>query len=177
MRYSFFSPGPIGKPLRPIDCRTPRWERWERRIYERIVPRLWPILVDGLTPARRDGAYAGRDVEGRLQTAVEALADRVPPHEQEAFLEAMYEPIDDPVGPIGPRCRCGYCGPARRRLDQFAAVPRERRVREAFVRMVRHHAAELFETPNAYDRRLGLPRVDRRHRRTVPKEADDGSLD
>ena len=174
MRDEFFWPGPIGRPLRPIEDRTPRGER---RVYERVVPRLWPALVDGLTPIRLDGAYARRDVETRPPAAVEALADRIPPDEQEAFLDAVYEPIEDPVGPIERSCGCGYCGSARRRLQQVAAAPRERGVREAFASFLRYQSLGLFHTPDSHDRRLGLPRVDRRYRGTVPKEAHDGPLD
>ncbi|MDA8188275.1 MAG: hypothetical protein M0T85_09050 [Dehalococcoidales bacterium] len=74
----------------------------------------------------------------------------------------MDAPFTAAVGPIEPECRCRYCSKARPGQRKAAKVPREVRLREAFSRCIRSHLEILFETPNAYDHRLGLPRLIRR---------------
>ena len=149
--------------------RTPRYWAWERRIYERVVFPFWPLLLAGLRPVRPDGRYSGLDVMRRFPAAIEALADRTSPEDQEAFLAAMDSLFQEEIGPVEPGCRCGYCRPARRWQRKEAEVPRVVRLRRAFVRECADHLEVVVKAPNAYDRHHGAPRlIGRRGRRPAP---------
>jgi len=154
------------RPYRHDEERTPlRW-RWKRKVYERLFFAVWRFLLDGVEPVTPDGRYPAKVVLSRIPAAAEALADCTPPDEQETFLEAMDAPFVEEIGRIQPGCRCRYCRKAERERRKEAAVPRDLRLRQAFVRQVAGHVESLLETPNAYDRRHGLLRLIRRpHRR------------
>lgn len=162
--YSLMTYRERWRPYRDVEERTPLSWRWKRKVYERVLFPVWGLLLEGLEPLTPDGRYAAAVVLGRIPAAAEALADRTPPEDQETFLEAMDAPFSDEIGPIEPRCRCRYCRKAAREQRKEAAVPRDPRLRQAFVRQVGGHLETLFETPNAYDRRHGLPRLIRRRR-------------
>lgn len=152
------------RPYRHDEERTPlRW-RWKRKVYERVFFPVWPLLLKGLEPVTPDGRYPADIVLARIPAAAEALADRTSPKDQETFLEAMDAPFVEQVGPIEPRCGCRYCRKAERERRKEAEVPRELRLRQAFIQQVAWHSEALLETPSAYDRRHGLPRLIRRYR-------------
>ena len=152
------------RPYRHDEERTPlRW-RWKRKVYERVFFPIWPLLLEGLAPVTPDGRYLADRVLARIPLAAERLADRTSPADQEIFLEAMDAPFVEQVGPIEPGCGCRSCRKAERERRKEAEVPRDLRLRQDFIRQVAWHVESLLETPNAYDRRHGLPRLIRRYR-------------
>lgn len=136
---------------------------------------VWPLLLEGLAPITPDGRYPADLVLARIPLAAERLADRTSPEEQETFLEAMDTPFVEQVGPIEPRCRCRYCCKAERERRKEAEMPRELQLRQAFVRQLAWHIESLLETPNAYDRNHGLPRLIRRYRHLSQSGGHHGS--
>ncbi len=151
-------------PNRHDEERTPLRRRWKRNVYERVFFPAWPLLLEGLAPVAPDGRYPADVVLSRIPAAAEALADRTSSEDQETFLEAMDAPFVERIGPIEPGCRCRSCCWAKRERRKEAEVPRDLRLRREFVRQVAWHIESLLETPNAYDRRHGLPRLIRRYR-------------
>jgi hypothetical protein len=152
------------RPFRHDEERTPLGWRWKRKVYERVLFPVWPLLLEGLAPVTPDGRYPADLVLARIPLAVDRLADRTSPEEQETFLEAMDAPFVERVGSIEPGCGCRYCRKAEGERRKEAEVPREVRLRQAFIQQVAWHIESLLETPNAYDRRHGLPRLIRRYR-------------
>ncbi len=163
------------RPYRHDEERTPlRW-CWKRKVYERVFFPVWPLLLEGLAPVTPDGRYPADRVLARIPFAAERLADRTSPEEQETFLEAMDAPFLERVGPIEPGCGCRSCRQAERARRKEAEVPRDLRLRHEFIRQVAWHIESLLETPNAYDRRHGLPRLIRRYRHLSPSGGRHGS--
>lgn len=173
--YSLITYDERWRPYRDDEERTPLGWRWKRKVYERVFFPVWPLLIEGLEPVTPDGRYPADVVLARIPSAAEGLANRTSPEEQETFLEAMNAPFVERVGPIEPGCRCRYCRKAEGERRKEAEVPRELRLRRAFVREVTWHIEALLETPNAYDRRHGLPRLIRRYRHLSPSGARHGS--
>jgi hypothetical protein len=153
------------RPRRPKGEDTPLGWHWKRKVYERLFFPVWPLLREGLTPVTPDGRYPAEAIIARISSAAERRADLTAPDEQETFLEAMDASFGEPIGPIVPGCRCQHCREAGRMVEKEARVPREARLRAAFIDCVCGHIEILLDTPNAYDRRDGLPPVIRRYRR------------
>src|SRR5579862_2581799 len=65
------------------------WELgWPRTVYERVVPRFWPILTRGVLPVLPDGRYSVTDLCARFDDAVKAFVELVAADDQELFLDA-----------------------------------------------------------------------------------------
>jgi hypothetical protein len=136
---------------------------------------VWPLLRDGLTPVTADGRYPADVVFARISAAAERLADLAAPDEQETFLEAMDASVGEPIGPIVRGCRCQHCRDAARLVEEEGQVPRETRLRKAFIGCVCWHMEILLDTPNAYDHRGGLPPLIRRYRRYLNRGGTDAA--
>ena len=142
---------------------------WKSKVYARVFFPIWPLLLGGLEPVVADGRYAADVVQNRVPAAVEALADRTSPEDQETFLEAVDRPFVELVGPIEPGCRCRYCRWAHRMQQTDQDEVREATLRACFVQVVSMHLELILSEPKAYDRWHGAPRLIRRYRHLLAR--------
>jgi len=140
------------------------WELgWPRTVYERVVPRFWPILTRGVLPVLPDGRYSVTDLCARFDDAVKAFVELVAADDQELFLDAAGFPFLEEPGPVVWGCHCRWCAMALRYRTAERRIPRATRLRQEFEEQVAEHLELVLVVPNAYDRRLGAPALLRGH--------------
>jgi hypothetical protein len=136
---------------------TPLWRAWRRRAYERVVMPLWSVLVEDLQPVDQRGRYPARLALTHLPQALRRYAEQAAPADLEAYLYAQGQAFQEAVGHVEQGCHCRPCARQRRLARNEARVPRDERIRAAFVKEAAYHLELVLAAPNRYDRRLGAP--------------------
>ena len=140
---------PFQRRRRNKECEPP-----DRKVYDRIMRQVWPLVTCGLRPARGDGAYYIVDVARRLQPVAGHLAfTSIPLQDQAEVLRGVDAISEDYID-----CQVIDC-PIPRVGRGRGAEPNAGWIRHKFVHELTTFLTFVLQYGDPDDFALGMPRL------------------